>query len=317
VPPSLQPGHSTTIAERFDLGLPATLTGPTGRGEVGQVWQLTTPRGTWAVKETFEPISAAEVDAAARQQEAALLGGVPTPAVVRTTDGKPDAVIAGTCTRVFAWVDLLEPDPGVDPVAVGAVLAAIHRVRRTEGPPVDPWYTEPVGARRWDELVAALRRASSPFADRLGSLRDGLVELETWLTPPTDLQVCHRDLWADNLRATAGGGLCVIDWDECGLAEPSHELATALFEFGLDDPDRARRLAASYCDHGGPGRVTGRGSFSMAIAQLGHLGERACALHLVPTSDVAERDRAAARVDEFTSRALTPAKVDALVAAVT
>ena len=29
--------------------------------------------------------------------------------------------------------------------------------------------------------------------------------------PPRDLATCHRDLWADNVLPTQGGGLCVID----------------------------------------------------------------------------------------------------------
>ena len=66
---------------------------------------------------------------------------------------------------------------------------------------LDPWYTEPVGATRWAELVTVLRARHAPFADELDSLLPELVAMEAYLGgPPRDLRTCHRDLWADNLR---------------------------------------------------------------------------------------------------------------------
>ena len=80
--------------------------------------------------------------------------------------------------------------------------------------------------------MVALDAAGAPFAMRLGELRDELVAVEQLLTPPRHLRTCHRDLFADNLRVTADGDLCVIDWDNCGLADPGQELALVLYEFG-------------------------------------------------------------------------------------
>ena len=53
----LESSYASFIAERFSLGDRATLTGPVARGELGQVWRLTTPNGRWAVKEPFQPKS--------------------------------------------------------------------------------------------------------------------------------------------------------------------------------------------------------------------------------------------------------------------
>ena len=44
------------VAERYSLGNDAALSGPVARGEVGQVWRLTTSRGTFAIKEQFDPV---------------------------------------------------------------------------------------------------------------------------------------------------------------------------------------------------------------------------------------------------------------------
>jgi hypothetical protein len=162
-------------------------------------------------------------------------------------------------------------------------------------------------------LVGAARVAGAPFADRLAGLRDELVAVEGLLEPPTVLQTCHRDLFADNVLATTSGDLCVIDWENSGLADPSHELAVVLVDFSCGHRDRARRLYEVYVDAGGPGRLRRPGDFSMAIAQLGHIGEQACRHWLDPAQD---RDRALARVDEFLAEPITRSLVAELLDAV-
>jgi thiamine kinase-like enzyme len=58
----------------------------------------------------------------------------------------------------------------------------------------------------------------------------------------SELRTCHRDLFADNVLGTEAGGLCVIDWENCGLADPSQELGLVAFDFGAGDPDRRKTL---------------------------------------------------------------------------
>ena len=190
------------------------------------------------------------------------------------------------------------PDPGLDPALVGAAVAAIHQVSVTELGPPDPWYHEPVGAERWDQLVEQLRSAGAPFAGRLAELRDELVALESWIEPPETLRTCHRDLWADNVLPTADGGVCVIDWENSGPADPSQELACVLFEFARADPGRARALTDAYREAGGPARVTRRGHFSMLIAQLGHITEIAATDWLEPNPRSPDRADSAAWIGE-------------------
>ena len=203
---------------------------------------------------------------------------------------------------MYEWIDLLAPDITLDPVAVGAAVAAVHRVHSTDGDPLDPWYCEPVGAARWDDLIAALQAADAPFVDRLADVRDELVALDEWIEAPGPLQVCHRDLWADNLLPTPAGGICIIDWENCGLADPSQELGCVLFEFAGGDPGRARALYESYLANGGPGRVERPGHFSMLIAQLGHIGEIACRDWLEPNVRSPDRSESASWFAEFVDR---------------
>ena len=306
--------HAECIAASYGCGPVAQLLGPVARGEQGEVWRLETSSGSWAVKLLFEQPDLPGTRADAAYQDHVLRAGVPIPRVQRTVDGDVLARAGGSWVRVYEWVDVMEPDPELDPAAVGVLIAAIHRVRSlSQVRPVDPWYAEPVGADRWDELVASLQAHRAPFADALAELRDELVALEGLLAPPRDLQVCHRDLWADNVRGTSTGSLCVIDWENGGLADPNQELAIVLFEFGLGDELRARDLYDAYVGADGPGRIEGTGDFSMLIAQLGHITEHACTRWLQPGASEAERARAADRVGEYTSRPITREAIERLL----
>ena len=302
------------LARRFALGSAARLSdGPVARGKQGVVWRLDTTAGSWAVKEPFDQSDADEVGASTVFQEAARSAGVPTPQVRRTTDGRVFATVGGREVRVYEWVDLLAPDTRLDPAMVGAIVAAIHRVQVSDLGAVDAWYHEPIGAQRWDQLVEQLLEARAPFAGRLADLRDELVALESWIEPPQKLQTCHRDLWADNVLPTADGGVCVIDWENSGPADPNQELGCVLFEFARADPGRARALTDAYRGAGGPAAVTRRGHFSMLIAQLGHIAETAATDWLEPNPRSPDRADSAAWIGEVLDEPHTRDVLDSLL----
>ena len=305
------------VARRFDLGRAVRLSdGPVARGRQGLVWRLDTADGSWAVKVPFHVSGADEAGVATTFQEAAYAAGVPTPKVRRTTAGRVFATVAGRQVRVYEWADLMAPDPGLDPAQVGAVVAAIHRLRAPDSSPLDPWYHEPVGAGRWDLLVGRLVQAGAPFAGQLADLRDELVALESWIETPQMVQTCHRDLWADNVLPTAGGGVCVIDWENSGPADPSQELGCVLFEFARADPGRARALTDAYRHAGGPATVDRRGHFSMLIAQLGHITELAATDWLTPNPRSPQRADSAAWIGEVLNEPHTRDLLDTILASV-
>jgi Ser/Thr protein kinase RdoA (MazF antagonist) len=287
------------LARRFGLGQAARLSdAPVARGKQGLVWRLDTADSSWAVKVPFHRSSEDEVRLATAFQEAACAAGVPTPQVRRTTEGRVFATLEGWQVRLYEWVDLRAPDAMLDPDRVGAVVAAIHRASATDPRPLDPWYHEPIGAERWDHLIGRLRAAGAPFARQLADLRDELVALESWIEPPEMVRTCHRDLWADNILPTADGRVCVIDWENSGPADPSHELGCVLFEFGRTDSGRVRALTDAYREAGGPATVNRRGHFSMLIAQLGHITEIAATDWLKPNPRSPERADSAAWIGE-------------------
>ena len=302
------------LARRFDLGTAVKLSeGPVARGKQGVVWRLETTDGSWAVKVPFRQSDEAEVRLATRFQEMAYAAGVPTPQVRRTGQGHVLATVRGTQVRVYEWVDLLEPDLLLDPELVGAAVAAIHRVGGAAVGPLDPWYHEPIGAARWDQLVEQLLAAGAPFASRLADLRDELVALESWTEAPQTLRTCHRDLWADNVLPTANGGICVIDWENSGPVDPSQELACVLFEFARTDPVRVRALTSAYREAEGPGRVSRRGHFSMLIAELGHITQIAAMDWLGPNLRSPDRAASAAWISEVFDEPHTRELLDSLL----
>jgi Ser/Thr protein kinase RdoA (MazF antagonist) len=300
------------IASAFGLGADPRLAGPVARGEQGLLWELTTDAGRFAVKALVEPTYEDEVREDAAFQDAAVAAGILAPTILRTGDGDVLLDLDGTPVRAYGWVDLADRDPGIDAVAVGALVASLHTFGYAGANPVDPWYVDPVGAPRWDELIDAVRRAGAAFTGRLAAYRDELVAMEALLEPPRDLITCHRDLWADNVRATPDGSIAVIDWENGGLADPSQELALVLFEYADADEVRAGELYGAYLEGGGPGRLRDRGTFAMAIAQLGHIAEWALERWLQAEAP-AERERLASLVGEVLDRPLTIATIDRLV----
>ena len=311
--------HADLAAGRFGLGEGATLSGPMARGLQGLVWRLQTSGGVFALKELLIRVEEEPMRVNADFTAAAVAEGVAAPVSVPTTDGGLLAELDGAQVRVYEWVDLREPDIGLDPTVIGRTVAAIHRAGVPTTGDVEPWYAEPVGELAWRELVGAVGRAGAPFAPALAAMLDEILALEALIRPPVDLRVRHRDLWADNLRVAADGRVCVIDWDDAGPAGPSHEVAMVLSEFctGLDgrvDAQRARALHESYVSVGGPGRVTDAGDFSMVIAVTGHI----TAKHLGNwvSGEPGERRGSEAGIAEFLERALTREAIDALVAAV-
>ena len=109
--------------------------------------------------------------------------------------------------------------------------------------------------------------------------------------------------------------MCVIDWENSGLADPTQELGLVLFEYSCGRTDRARDLYRAYRRAGGPGFIERPGNFSMFVAQIAHIGEISCSRWLDPAR-LAERDRNTGRIDEFVTEMITRRMIDELVDAV-
>jgi Ser/Thr protein kinase RdoA (MazF antagonist) len=208
--------HAATIARAYGLGTPVREMIMVARGEQGRIWRLETETGAFAIKVLVIRQLPADAAADVAYQEAVLaIGAVSMPRPIRTVAGQVLVDVAGHQVRAYEWVDLLATDTGLNPAVIGATLAAIHQVRYAPTRPLIGWYTEPVGAPRWTQLLDAARADDAPFAEALDAEIPELLRLEALIEPPGSLQSCHRDLWADNILPTPTGGVCVIDWENC------------------------------------------------------------------------------------------------------
>jgi Ser/Thr protein kinase RdoA (MazF antagonist) len=309
--------HVARLLETFGLGTTGHLSaGPVAEGRVGSIWRLDTELGSWVVKPVaagLGPQGWAALEDTTAFQEAARRDGVPTPGVRRTRTGEVVGDLGDIRVTVLSWVDLLGPDPDLDPVALGNLLARLHRVHHAGTRGLHPWYSEPVGSDAWRDLAGALRRRRAPFADEIAALVPELIGLESLLgRPPRSVRTSHRDLWADNLRATVDGGLCLIDFDDAGLADPSQELALILVEFADRDPARARIIRDAYAEAGGTGRILGPTDFAMPIAALCHILETGCRQWLAAATDDERADNEG-WVREFIERPLSRDAIERLL----
>ena len=311
----LDPTHAGLIAERFGLGKDPRLHGPVAFGRLGEIWQLVTGRGRFAVKHAHFPVSVEDAELDAAYQDVVRAAGVPMPAVVRALDGTVVADIGRSHVRVYEWIDVLPADRALDPAEFGRVLASIHAAAVPTDNPVDGWYVDPVGAETWEDLLVRLRRAEAPFVERLAALLPDVLEAEGILTSPLRVQICHRDLWADNVRRTPRGGLVALDWENSGPGDVNGELGCALFEYGLGEPRRMRTLYAAYVDAGGPGRLADRGDLTMLVAQVGNIARVGCERWLTSSTDQ-ERARNVDWVTEFLDEPVTVESVDRILLAV-
>jgi Ser/Thr protein kinase RdoA (MazF antagonist) len=302
------------IADAYALGVATSLSEPVARGELGEIRRLETERGSFAVKRELEPWPVEEAEASTAFHRVCWDAGLPCPEPCRTSRGPYVADLAGEQLRVYSWVDLDDPDTGLDPVAVGELLARLHQVRHPWlTTAVDPWFEAPLGRAEWKAVLKASRAAGAPYAGRLAELLPALVEVEQILTPMRPVQTCHLDLWADNLRRAAGAPY-VIDFDNAGPGDPDRELAMVVFEFGQGDSTRQRALYDAYVTAAGPGRVRAREDFALTVAQLHHIGHRHLTMWL-GTRDPEARARSRAGIEEFLGEPLTLAAVDATLAA--
>jgi Ser/Thr protein kinase RdoA (MazF antagonist) len=299
----------------YDLGGILAPPVEAARGQQGVVWRLQTDRGLFAVKVLDDPVTEQDVAVDVALQTTMLERGVPAPRPLRTPDGDVLATAGEVLLRVATWVHLHPVRLDLDPRQVGAVLATLHRDPLPAEPVVDPWYTEPVPTEDWQATAEALAAAQAPFAAEFAASVPQFEALQPLFRAPGNTQLCHRDLWADNLRLERAGRICVIDWDNGGPAEATQELAMPVVDFCLGAPDRAGALVEAYRRAGGPGRLVDPSDFTMVLAQFGHFALSA-GQDWLGTTDPGERVRAEAWFREGSDRPFHRPQLDELLHAV-
>jgi len=225
------------VARRFGLGKVVAPLSFAARGELGRIWRMETVAGErYAVKELFlDDPGDGRADAAF--QLAAAGAGVPLPLPRPAADGSVICRVDGVALRLYEWVDL-DPSAGVDEATAGALLAGIHLLAAPVDEPMDPWYVDGVGERRWSDVLAAASSSAvaPPWADALSAVVPELLRAETAvvlpaLAEPADrsrLVRGHLDFNPENVAVDTAGEAVVLDWENSGPTVPAREDALAL-----------------------------------------------------------------------------------------
>jgi Ser/Thr protein kinase RdoA (MazF antagonist) len=279
------------------------------RGALGQIWRLDIGASRYALKEIFdEPPTEASIQQELAFARLASEAGVRVPISHPDRDGKHLLTVpGGTWLRCYDWIDLHRVPVTAPDTAprLGALLARLHRsapaaAAESDGAPPDPWYDRPPAACEWADVS---RPGAAPWSARLAELLATVPQLCEAVRPadPARLIMCHRDLHPENVFTDPNGALVVVDFDDMGPAEPSQELAHALFNWfctkDTADLNAVRVMVQSYLSEGGPGRITGPEDFSMLVASRLNFLLSQARLALNPLTEPRHREWAEHEVD--------------------
>ena len=301
-----------TVAAAFGLGRATSLSDPVARGELGEIRRLETDHGTFAVKQELGSWPVDEAGASAAYHRVCWEAGIPTPEPLRAMTGGYTAQVDGERVRAYAWAELADPDPTLDPAAVGTLVARLHQVRHPwPTSEIDPWFEAPLGRAEWKGVLKASRAAGAPYAARLAELLPALLGDRGDPHPDVPGPACppgplgrqpapqRRPAVSDRLRQRRP-------------RRPLREIAMVIFEFGRGDAVRQRTLYDAYLAAGGPGRARERADLGLAVAQLHHIAHRHLTMW-VAARDPEARARSLAGIDEFLGGTLLLPEVDALL----
>ncbi|HET7030885.1 MAG TPA: phosphotransferase [Candidatus Limnocylindrales bacterium] len=313
------PPDAREAASAFGLGAVSGPVVPSARGELGRIWRLVTDRGTWALKELFEPgpgaAEAATADVAF--QERALAGGIPMPRPIVARDGAALVEVGPAAdrrwVRIYTWVELRGRDAVAPLDEVASILGRLHALAPPDDRPIDPWFREPPERARLEALVERAAQADVPWASTL----EGLVPIVLETTDavgrpapePDDRRTCHLDYNAENVLVDASGSVCVVDWENSGPALVEGELASAVAQFAAQAELVAPFLRA-YAAAGGPARLRDRASFALTAIVDANLVET-YARRALQAGDPEDRERAAYWIGDIAANAFTLERIDA------
>jgi Ser/Thr protein kinase RdoA (MazF antagonist) len=276
----MTPASWTELAACFNLGevrgIPRYIT----RGAMGEIWQLHTSTGRWAVKWLFPWNSAEPRPADVQLQFAAAAAGITLPLPVLTRAGDAVATLGDRHARVYAWADLgpaceLPADPRTAAEA-GRLLGLLHALSLEPTEPDDPWYTQAPPVQDWAALAERAEAAGMSWAARLATAHARIAQLTNLAAAGQPAGggrriVCHRDFNPENvIPAASGDHLVVMDWETAGPMDPGLELGYALFAWsagqGQISAPSMQAFLDSYVAVSGAAPVLGPGLFTTAVA---------------------------------------------------
>jgi homoserine kinase type II len=155
-------------------------------------------------------------------------GGLPTPEIVRATDGRSIVHAVGRPATLFPWLDGREAQPDAKQPAtvalVGTALGRLHAIGRGLGADELPrnHYSLDELERRLESFADDLR-----VADFVPALRVEILRARR--RRPTVTGLIHQDLFPDNVLVDGDGALvAVLDFEQATYGAFVYDLAVAI-----------------------------------------------------------------------------------------
>lgn len=240
-----KPAHIHQLCELLDLGRARGSLGQVAGGFHHRMWQLTTNRGRFAIKQladdldmqdatTVERINATEITA----QEFSEHG---VPALYSLANARQHLqLLDGVGYLVYPWSDATAcPKNGIEKkhaVTVAGILARIHR-SDIHVPELRDAPTLPLTAERVIDLVQLARQRNVHESQLLEARLDDLLEAAELQAPALcvlqqDQVVSHGDLDHKNVLWDEAGEPLLIDWESARRLNPTYELMLEALDWG-------------------------------------------------------------------------------------
>ncbi len=288
------------------------------RGEQGRIWRLDTDtgrlRGQAAGRSSDAPPMRLLMSPI--RKPCSRRGRVCMPRPIRAADGQVLVEVAEHQVRVYEWVDVLSMDPNLDPGVIGETLAAIHQVHYAPARPLIGWYTEPVGASRWTELLRGFEGGRCSFCrgSRRGDQRaaaPGSLDRAAHESPKLSSRPVGRQHPADTDRRGLRDrlGELRIGGSSAGTTDGHDRLCVSVIIAGASSCTRHTWRPA---DLRGSAAI---GSFTMVIAQFGHFWEAAITAYLA-TDALEDRAHNLDRIAELLNPPLRVVQLEEMLDAV-
>jgi len=262
--------------DAFNLGTPRQAVASVARGAMGEIFEVVTDRGRYALKQLF-----GWNDGSGARQEMtftarARAAGVLVPAEVVGLDGEPVAVVRGTRFRAYEWFDLgaafVPPVTVAVATSVGTITGTLHTIAIETDQDVDPWYTTPPTSDRLHSLADQANAEHRAWAGALADVLPALLDLAASVRQieRTNVRWCHRDLHPSNLLPRVGGDVAVLDWENLGPLGTAQEVGSQLISWCTDgrhaSADAVTGFLHGYRRVDGPPLTVARDTFTTAVA---------------------------------------------------
>ena len=235
------------ICRSFGLGEP--LSPPvlvSGGVEKALVWKLSTSQGEWAIKRVDLQQGLPRLEQRVRFEREGWEAGLPLPQP-RLTEKGAGLLLAGRhaigAREWCGWERVSWARPPAEVLLrLVEALARLHQGEWAHPIPLSRWWLQRERAGGWPELLRHAQLQGRPWAEGLRAAlprlewADALIEASQ---PSLQQGMCHLDANPHNLL-TNGSQIMLLDWDGCGLACPSGELASVLANWACDGEGLAR-----------------------------------------------------------------------------